>query len=48
MTINGPSYRMKDRLAETTALGVQAEPAQSETGGKSVGVALTGEKSRRR
>lgn len=48
VTINGPSYRMKDRLADQAALVAQAEPAQPETGGKSVGVALPGEKSRRR
>ena len=48
VTINGPSYRMKDRQAETTALVGQSAPAQAEAGAKSVGVAATGEKSRRR
>lgn len=48
VTINGPSYRMKDRQAETTALAGQSTPTQAETGAKSVGVATIGEKSRRR
>jgi DNA replication protein DnaC len=45
MAINGPSYRMKDRLA---GLSDQLEPAQPGTGGKSIGVGLSGEKSHRR
>jgi len=48
IAINGPSYRMKDRLADQTAIIAQAEPAQPGTGGKSVGVVSGGEKSRRR
>jgi DNA replication protein DnaC len=48
VTINGPSYRMKDRLADQAALLAQAEPAQPGTGAKQVGVARTGETSRRR
>jgi DNA replication protein DnaC len=53
VTINGPSYRMKDRQVVQTAqlastVPAQAAPAQSETGAKSVGVATAGEKSRRR
>jgi DNA replication protein DnaC len=48
VTINGPSYRMKDRLVDQTAMCAKVEPAQPGAGGKSVGVVLPGEKSRRR
>lgn len=50
VTINGKSYRMKDRQAEIMALVVdgESEPAQPGTGSKSVGVDTTGAKSRRR
>ena len=48
ITINGPSYRMKDRQADQAALLAKVEPAQPGTGAMSVGVAQTGEKSRRR
>jgi DNA replication protein DnaC len=50
VTINGKSYRMKDRQAAQMAMVTQPEPesAQPGTGTKSVGVTTIGEKSRRR